>query len=70
MTRYEYQTLTLVGDGEHSYYWQSCRSGRCGSHETLSALLNTLGAAGWHIVSHVSDGRFGNQILMQRGISD
>lgn len=70
MQTFEYRLLTLVAEGkkEHCYAWHCSVCGRLGDFDCLAEYLNKYGEDGWHVAAHVSDGRFGNRIVLQRPI--
>ncbi len=70
MPVYEYELLHLRQVRERDYQWDSTHRGLIGHHDKLHPFLNERGQDGWSIVTHVSDGRFGNMIVLQRPIPE
>lgn len=73
MDHYEYDLLTLKqipSPKEHDYRWHSDRQGVIGHPHEIGRLMNERGEQGWHIGTHVADGRWGNMIVLQRLVTD
>ncbi len=68
MPVYEYELLHLRQVRERDYQWDSTHRGLIGHHDKLHPFLNERGQDGWSIVTHVSDGRFGNMIVLSRPV--
>lgn len=69
MAHYEYELLTLKqipSPKEHDYRWHSDRQGVIGHPHEIAQLMNARGEQGWHIGTHVADGRWGNMIILER----
>jgi len=68
--KFEYRSLTLRAEGpkQHCYAWHCSACGRLGDFDCLTESLNKYGKEGWQVATHVSDGRFGNVVVLQRPI--
>jgi len=70
MQKFQYRLVQLLAEGpkDHCYAWHCSECGRLGEFDVLTDYLNKAGKKGWHVAAHVSDGRFGNTIVLQRPI--
>lgn len=68
---FEVITLNRKAGGEYEFEWRCkhrCKSRAPVSYSDLGCLLDEFGAQGWSVVAATSDGRFGNQVVLQREV--
>jgi len=72
MQQFEYRILSLRAEGvkEHVYAWHCSACGRLGDFDCIVDYLNRYGQDGWHVAAHVSDGRFGNTVILERPVAE